>query len=234
MATSGSTDFGLVTNTIIEKAYNRLGVGSEGEALTARMYEDGRSSLNLMVKAWGASGHLWLKTEASVTLVASQGSYDLTTLFTKKPLRVLSVRRRLTSSTQDTPLWELSREEYDELPNKTSEGVPVQFYYDPQRSTGTLYVWPEPSTAVAAANTLRVSYLRPIEDFDASNDDPDLPQEWLNALIWNLADELEPEYPCNNPRLAGKIADKAAESKALIEAWDTEPASLYLQPDWRC
>lgn len=230
MATSGSVDYGLVTNTIIDAAFNRLGVGSEGEALTARMYEDGRRALNLMVKEWGTTGHLWLETEAAVTLVASQGNYALATLFSKKPLRVLSVRRRLTTSTTDTPMHALSRDEYDNLPNKTVEGTPTSFYYDPQRATGTLYVWPEPTSAVATANTLRVTYLRPIEDFDASNNDPDLPQEWLNALIWNLADELEAEYPLNDPRRAGKIHDRAVETKAAIEAWDTEPASLFLQP----
>jgi hypothetical protein len=233
VSTSGSVDYSLVTNTIVEKAFIRLGVASEGEAISARMYEDGRGELNIMVKAWGARGHLWLRTEASVTLVASQAEYALATLFSKRPLRVLSVRRRITSGSTDTPLTQLSREEYYELPNKTTAAVPTSFYYDPQRATGTLYIWPTASTATAAAQTLRVDYARPIEDFDATNNDPDLPQEWLDALIWNLADNLETAYPVNNPRLAAKISGKAAESLARIESWDTEPASLYLQPDWR-
>lgn len=234
MTTSGSVDYSLVTNTIIEKAFHRLGVASEGEALTARMYEDGRSSLNLMVKAWSAREHLWLRTEASVTLVASQAEYALATLFSQKPMRVTSVRRRITSGSLDTPLFELSRQEYFDLPNKATAAVPTSFYYDPQRATGTLYIWPTASTSVAAAQTLRVTYLRRIEDFDASNNDPDLPQEWLEALIWNLADNLEVEYPLNDPRRAAKIERMAAQTLAAIESFDTEPASLHLQPDWPC
>lgn len=232
MTTSGSVDYSLVTNTIIDKAFHRLGVASEGEAVTARMYEDGRSSLNLMVKAWSAREHLWLETEASVTLVASQATYALATLFSQKPMRVNSIRRRVTTGSTDTPLWPLSREEYFDLPNKTTAAVPVNWYYDTLRALGTLYIWPTASTAVAAAQTLQVTYLRRIEDFDASNNDPDLPQEWLEALIWNLADNLETEYPVNNPRRAAKIERMAAESLAAIESFDTEPASLFLQPDW--
>lgn len=234
MTTSGSVDYSLVTNTIIDKAFHRLGVASEGEAITARMYEDGRSSLNLMVKAWSAREHLWLETEASVTLVASQATYALATLFSQKPMRVTSIRRRVTSGSTDTPMWPLSREEYFDLPNKTTAAVPVNWYYDPQRALGTLYIWPTASTSVASAQTLQVTYLRRIEDFDASNNDPDLPQEWLEALIWNLADNLETEYPVNDPRRAAKIERNAALSLAAIESFDTEPTSLYLSPDWRC
>lgn len=231
MSTSDSTDFNLVANQIIAKAYNRLGVASEGEPISARMYADGLQSLNLMVKAWGAREHLWLRTEATVTLVAGQASYALATLFEQKPMRVVEVRRR--TSDIDTPLTEYARSTYMEQPNKSAESVPIAFYFDPQATTGSLYVWPTASTATAANTTLELTYLRKIEDFDNSNDDADMPQEWLDALIWNLAEDLSTEYP-PEPRLAAKIERRAAMSLAAIEAFDTEPASLFLQPevDW--
>lgn len=233
MATSGSTDFNLVANEIIEKAFNILGVGSEGEAITARQYADGRKSLNLLVKAWGAKDHLWIRTAGSVTLVATQANYALATLFSVKPMRVLEVRRRVTSSSLDTPLDEMSQQEYLEQPNKTSSGPPNSFYYDPQRTTGTLYVWPTPDATIASTMTLQLTYFRRIEDFDASDNDADLPQEWLRALVWNLADDLEPEYPVNDLRLATKIENRAAKYLAQLEAFDNEPASLYLMPESR-
>jgi hypothetical protein len=233
MSTSGSVDFNLVTNTIIARAFNRIGAASEGEPVSASMYADGKEELNLLVKAWGAREHLWLRTEGSITLVASQAEYALATLFTPvKPMRVLSVRRRVTSGATDTPLREMSRQEYFDQSNKAVASVPTGFYYDPQLATGTLYIWPTASTATAAAQTLKITYLRKIEDFDESNNDPDLPQEWLDALIWNLADNLSTTYPINNPRLAAKVERMAAKSLADIEAFDTEPASLFLQPEY--
>ena len=229
MSTSGSIDFGLTTNTIIEKAFNILGVAADGEALSARQYEDGRLSLNLMVKSWGAKEHLWLRTTRSVTLVAAQADYTLT----PKPMRVIEARRKVTSSSIETPLMEWARQTYIEQPNKTISSIPTAFYYEPQRDAGTLYLWPTPSAATASAMTVELTYLRRMDDFDASNNDPDLPQEWLEALVWNLANRLEPEYPVNDPRLAQKIEMRAEMMLAEIEAFDTEPASLFLQPDTR-
>jgi hypothetical protein len=71
MTVSGSTNFTLNANQIIDKAFHRLGKASEGEAMSARMYEDGRSSLNLILKSkLGTSDRLFLRTEGSVTLIA--------------------------------------------------------------------------------------------------------------------------------------------------------------------
>lgn len=229
MSTSGTVGFNMTALELIEKAFHRLGKASEGEALTARMYEDGRSSLNLLLKSMlGTSEHLWTKTERSLTLVADTAAYVLT----PKPLRVLSVRRRYTvgSSITDIPLTELSRQEYYDLPTKTtSASTPTSWYYDPQSTTGTLYVWPAPASGIVAANTLQLTYLRRIEDMTGTSNDLDMPQEWLDPVIWLLADDLETEYPVNDARLAGKVERKAAESAAKLKAWDTEPASIYLQ-----
>lgn len=229
MTTSGSTNFALVTNTIVEEAASLAGITSEGEPVSAYIYTQGLRSLNMIAKAWSASGHLWIKTEASVTLVASQANYALATLFGKKPSRVLSVRRKVTSGGVETPLLELAREQYFEQPNKTTASIPTSFYYDPQLATGTLYLWPTASTATAAAMTLNVTYLRPIEDFDNSTDDPDLPPEWTLALSYTLAEQLALKFG-RPPELRREIADRAGVYKAMIESWDTEPASLYLQP----
>ena len=233
MTTSGSLDFNLTLNPLIDEAFSICGIGSEGEAISADQYFRARRSLNMLAKHWSTMGHLWLQTEATVTLVAAQANYALATLFSQKPLRILSVRRKITSGGYETPLTEWSRQEYYDQPNKTVSSVPTSYYFDPQRETGTLYVWPTASTATAAAQTLQVTYHRRIEDFDASNDDMDLPQEWHLALAYGLASELAVKYGVNSS-MRREIAARAAEYKAQIEAFDTEPASLFLQPAWRC
>jgi hypothetical protein len=232
MSTSGSVDFSVTLNPLIDEAYSICGIGSEGEAISADMYFRAKRSLNMLVKHWGASERLWLRTEASVTLVADQAGYALATLFEQKPMRVLSVRRRLTSGTIDTPLREMSRQEYFDQSSKATASVPTSFYFDPQRDTGTLYLWPPASAATAAAQSIELTYLRRIEDFDESNDDPDLPQEWLLALTYGLAEQLALKYGVN-ASLRQEIAGRAAMYKAQIESWDTEPASLFMQPDYQ-
>ncbi|CDO34431.1 hypothetical protein [Novosphingobium sp. KN65.2] len=224
--TSGSTDFTLVTNQIIEEAFDLCGIGSEGEAISADQYARAKRSLNLIVKHKGMKGHLWVREDKTVTLVASQAGYALT----PKPLRVMEVRRKVTSSGIETPLSEWARGQYKDQPNKATESIPVAYYYDPQLSTGTLYLWPTPSSATASAMTVELTVHRVMDDFDGSADAPDLPQEQLRSLVYDLAEELALKYAIRAD-LRQEIAARAALYRAEAESWDTEPASLYLQPD---
>lgn len=225
MTTSGSTDFTLVTNELIDEAYDLIGVGSEGEAITADMYERARRSANLIVKSWNSQPHLWTRTVRSVTLLADTESYALT----PKPMRIMGVRRRITVGQLDTPLNEMSAQEYDDTPNKATSSIPVSYYYDPQVAVGTLFLWPRPSAATAAQMTLQVTYLRGIQDFDASTDDADFPQEWLEAFTAALAVPLARKYA------PGRLQEATAYAGALfaqLKGFDNEPASLFLQPDY--
>ena len=225
MSTSGTVSFNLTAAQIIEKAFHVLGKAAEGEALTPRMLSDGLSSFNLLLKTIGAREGLWQKTERSLALIASTPSYGLT----PKPGRVLSVRIR--NGDIDTPLVEMTREEYFNMAAKVvPAGTPSSFYYDPQRSTGTLYLWPAPSPAVAAAQTLELTYLRRIEDMVSTNDDLDMPQEWLETVVWNLATALETEYPVNDQRLAEKIDKRAAGLLQILDNWDKEAGdTVFMQ-----
>lgn len=229
MSTSGSTDFNLVANEIIVEAFDLCGIGSEGEAVTADMYARALRSLNLIIKTWGTSEHLWLRTSKSVTLTEGTAAYTLT----PKPMRVIEARRKVTASGIETPLMEWARKTYTEQPNKATKSIPTAFYYDPQSTMGTLYVWPTASASTASAMTVELTYLRRMDDFDDSNDDADLPQEWLMALSYALASELALKYCAENPVLIAKIEQRAAVLKDDLQAFDIEPASLFLQPEYR-
>lgn len=228
MSTSGTTSYNLVALQIMDEAFDLCGIGAEGEAITADMYERASRSLNIIAKAWSTNEHLWLKATGSITLTEGTQSYSLATT----PLRVLEVRRRITSGSIDTPLSELSRIDYFEQPNKTVKSIPVAFYYDPQVSSWTLYVWPTASAATASSMTLQYTYLRRIEDFAATNNDMDLPQEWMKPLTYALAEQLALKYGVA-PDIRQELAARAAEARADLEAFDEEPASLMMMPDTR-
>lgn len=226
MAVSSSLGYNLTASQLVEGAFNTLGIGQEGEALTARMMADGMRGLNLLIKTWGAAEHLWTETEGTVAMVANQASYTIT----PKPLRVISVRRRLNGI--DTPMYEMSRQEYFDQSNKTvSPSVPTSFYFDPQQATGVLYLWPAPSAQTVTQYTINMTYLRRMANMDNNTNDLDMPQEWLEAVMWNLAVRLMPQYPVNDPNLAQMIIGMAAQLYGQLKGWDTEPASIYLQPD---
>ena len=78
MATSGSTEFTLTAQQIVNRALSKIHVKTAEVEPTANEMQDGIDSLNLMIKAWGAQGlHLWSKEEGVLFLDAGKTSYNL-------------------------------------------------------------------------------------------------------------------------------------------------------------
>lgn len=145
-----------------------------------------------------------------------------------RPLRIVAAERADTSDT-DTPLVMLSHEEYQSRPNKTATGKTNETYYQPEIPDGYLYLWPEPDTS---ADRLRLTCLFPIEDFDSAANTADLPQEWLDCIVWNLADRLAVSY--GTPiQTAAQIEKRALQLYMQVSMFDQEPESVYFRPDPR-
>lgn len=147
-----------------------------------------------------------------------------------RPLKILSARRHNILSGIDTPMFEMDRIEYQEMPNKTSEGSINGFYYDRRagaNTTGYIYFWPEPSSVNEA---VKMTVARPIEIFSAAGDDADLPQEWVRAIVWNLADELADEYDVPDPKRS-RIERRAAQYLSEANWSERELISFQLVPD---
>ena len=215
MALSGSADFSMNARELITKVLRKLEVLGVAQSLDADEAEDCRIELNLMLKGWARKGpHLWKKTEGSIPLVNATASYDLAA--TLNPIRILSARYRDTAS-RDLPMRLFTRDDYFDLPLKTSSGIPTQYYFDPQRGAPTLYVWPV--LATVTTETVRVTYQKRIDDIDDLNNDIDIPQEHFDTLIYALAERLLDDYG-----IEGEVAQRIMlRSQALLqEASDFE------------
>ena len=231
MAVSAVTTYTLSLNELIAEAFDIIGVGSEGETISADMYDRAKRSLNLMILTLNAEEDLWRRETRVVTLLDGVAAYALAS---PKPMRVEAARRKLTLGGYETPMTMWSRQEYLDQPNKTnSPSTPVNFYYDPQRDTGTLFVWPAPSAAVSTANTVQLDILRPMFVMDSSANTLDFPQEWQETVVYNLATRLMAKYPVNDGSLANLVIAQATALMTKLKAWDNEQASIYLQPDDR-
>lgn len=189
MSTSGSTDYALNARQVIEFALDKMRAVGLGQNAEADEMTRGKRELNIMLKGWQVAGpNLWRLTEASQTLTSGNGTY---TLSTTKPIRITEARYR-DANGRDMPMERLTREEYLELPEKTSSGIPTCFYFDPQRDAGVLYVWPV--LATATTQVIRYSYVRRIEDIDDENNDLDVPPEYIDLIGYNLAARMLDNY----------------------------------------
>jgi len=141
-----------------------------------------------------------------------------------RPLRVVSTRRYAFEGAIDTPMQIIARIDYRNLPNKTNQGVPTQVFYDPRggaNTQGIMYIWPAPVNVYSA---IKFTWWRQIEQFTTAANTPDLPQEWLDALVWALAYKMAPEYDCPPTRYA-MLKEQAGAAMDLVAGWDREPES---------
>lgn len=235
MATSNSTDFILTRDQIINGALRIVGALAQGESPTADMVTEAAEALNIMVKAWAADGMpLWAIKETTVPLTATaQYQIGLTkTINTAKPLKIIQAFVRDTTSDVDVPMTIVTKDEYNRLGNKTSTGTPIQLYYEPLLDYGIMYVYPLPDTSAISDKEIHIFYQRPFQDFDASTDNPDFPQEWYDALKFGLADRIAVEYgvPIVD---RNDIKSRAMQLKNDALSFGTEEGSLYFQRDYR-
>ncbi len=232
MAVSGSTDFKSSAVLLIEDARRLLGVHAEEEALEAHELVTGLRFMTRMFKAWEADGiGSWVLTEGSLTLVSSQAAYtfgaggDFATI----PFEITQVRVSVDGG-NEIEMTRLSREEYYRLPSRTSTGFPTQFYYDRQRDDGSLKLWPAPNSS---NYDITFTYRRRIMDVDVGADNADLPPEWEEAIINNLARRLIPVYGRAGTPEATQVVIDAGTSYQAVKNWDVggENGSVMMSRD---
>lgn len=166
----------------------------------------------------------------SGTLSGAASTDNQVFAYTSKISRPMSVldAQRTDAEDVDTPIRMVSHEEYQRIPNKTITGRTNEVYYQPETPDGYIYLWPEPETS---ADRIRITCRFPIQDFDAASNNPDLPQEWLDCLVWNLAKKLIPSYGCATDTERRVVAE-ADILYAALTAHDSEDASTFFEPDF--
>lgn len=187
MSTSGSINFSITAREAIDFALKKLRVLAAVETATGDDADTAQRELNLMLKGWQKYENLWRLTEGSVTLLAATYSYTLSPV----PHRVVSARYRDANGT-DLPMEDMSREEYYDMPTKTTTGVPTQYYADYQRSAVTFLLWQ--SLASVSTETIKYTYQRKFEDIDSLDNDIDVDQQWLEVIGYNLASRLADDF----------------------------------------
>jgi hypothetical protein len=231
MSLSGSTDFRTNSGQVIDAALRVLGVIRSGDTSNndVNMESDCFQALNLMLKSWQNYGiQLWKRKAVTVPLTAGTASYTVKvggTVNIATPLRIVDAYRR-SSTNNDTMMTVLSRNEYDFLSNKSAAGTPTQWFYDYLDTQGVLYPWPVPDS-----NTnMVIVYQAPYDDSDTTNNDLDYPAQWQEAVKWNLAVRLAPEF--GRPLTPEIVALASTTLKEAIEG-SYEEASVFFRPSYR-
>jgi hypothetical protein len=220
MATSGVITGLATARDIAHQAADLLGIRPSGANLEAEDAVKFRDALNWMLKTWQAKGCTpWLLTEINLTWPADTEEVVLNTNF-------LSVANAfIRTSGSDRPLTFWTAGEYARLPNKSGSGTPTIYTVVKTIASLRLRIW-----AVPTANTdFRADAMRVIEDVTDLNQNVDLPQEWTQTAIWNLAKDLLPAYPGTDPANAKRIETRADEMFAMLDSFSNPDGSIFFE-----
>jgi hypothetical protein len=115
----------------------------------------------------------------------------------------------------------LTKDQYADIFDKHEIGRPLVLYLE-RGLTPNIFLWPQPENTTDVLHYWKVKKL---QDFDSSEDNPDFPVYWIDALIFNLAETLSYEYPTLPEEKLRRIIRKADREKAKAKASNNEYSS---------
>ena len=221
MSLSGSTNFEPNATEFIEEAFERCGL----ELRTGYDLKTARRSINLMLAEWANRGlNQWTIEEGTQTVTQGTNSYTLNSNI----IDILDVvlRRTVNTVQTDISMNRISRSEFLNIPNKTTQARPSQFFLE-KSNTPILKVYPAPENST---DILVFNKLVRMDDADSAINTMDMPFRF---------------YPCFTAGLAYYISMKRAPEKTPMlktvyeeefrraADQDEDRASLRIRPNVR-
>lgn len=216
MAVSGSTDFELDVAEYVEEAFERCGL----EVRTGYDLKTARRSLNLMLAEWANRGlNQWTIEQRTFTTTVGDSDVSLGT----DVIDILSVVVRRGGT--DYALDRVSRDEFLNIPNKTTQGRPTQFFLDRQ-ITPNLKIWPAPENAT---DTIIYDALTRINDADTQTNTLEVPFRFYPCLAAGLAYYISLKRAPQRIQVLKAIYEEEFE-RAMTE--DRDRASFNVVPQY--
>ena len=217
MAVSGSTDFELDVADYIEEAFERCGL----EVRTGYDLKTAKRSMNLMFADWANRGlNQWTIAQRTITVTASDGDYDLGA----DVIDILSLVIRRSGT--DYALDRVSRDEYLNIPTKTTTGRPSQYFVDRQ-ITPVLKLWPLPDNST---DVVIYDALTRMDDADTYTNTAAVPFRFYPALAAGLAYYISVKRAPDRMQMLKAIYEEEL-NRAMDE--DRDRASFRVAPDLR-
>ena len=224
MATSNSTAFNMEFTEIAEEAFERAG----REMRSGYDLKTARRSMNLLTIEWQNRGiNMWTIDEGTINLVKGQATpYDLPA----DTIDLLEHQIRTGSgnaATQtDLSISRISVSTYASIPNKLTQGRPIQLYIERLRDNPKVNVWPLPDT-----NDYVLYYwrMRRIQDAGSGVETADMNFRFFPCLVAGLAYYIAMKLPEMAERvpLLKSVYD---EQFALAAGEDREKTSARFTP----
>jgi hypothetical protein len=164
MTTSGTSEFNLDLNNLIEEAFERCGA----ELRTGYDMRTARRSLNLLTIEWANRNiNLWSIEQGQVEMVTGQGIYPVPSNTIDLLDMVVRQNNGVPSNQIDINISRISESTYSTIPNKLVNGRPIQVWFNRQsgQSNSTTVTLNGTINATATSITVSDASVLPIGGF---------------------------------------------------------------------
>jgi len=228
MATSGTTAFNMDFTEIAEEAWERAG----REMRSGYDLRTARRSMNLLTIEWQNRGiNMWTIEEGTVNLVQGTAAYALPADTIDLLEHVIRTGAGSYSTQSDLSISRISVSTYSSIPNKLTQGRPIQLYIDRGQINPTVTVWPVPDQGTGGSPYYILKYwrMRRIEDAGSGVQTADVNFRFLPCLVAGLAYYIAQKDPELMPRIPMLQAEYERQFE-LAAGEDREKAPVRFVP----
>ena len=198
---------------IVRGALSKILVNNVQDTISAADMVLGLDALNVMLDSWWTEKlACYAVKQENFPLTPGVGSYTIGATgdwVTTRPLKIINAFARFDGV--DFPVPPIDRVQYDRIPYKSTQGIPMALFYDAAYPLGTINLYPVPQQT--AGTLFFDSYLQ-IQSFADATTAIDLPPGYARALIFNLAVEICDDYAVTP---SASMVAVARESKANLK-----------------
>ena len=189
MTTSGTTAFNMDFTEIAEEAWERAG----REMRSGYDLRTARRSMNLMTIEWQNRGiNMWTIDSGTINLVSGTSRYALPADTIDLLEHQIRTNNGNVSTQADLTISRISVSTYATIPNKLSQGRPIQLYVERLRDAPHVNVWPVPNN-----NDYVLYYwrMRRVEDAGSGVQTADMNFRFFPCLVAGLAYHIAMKVP---------------------------------------
>lgn len=205
--------------TLITRALRLLSVVGSGVTPDSNALTDGLTALNAMLEGWrNQPWASWSIDEVTASIVANKQSYTMGPtgdINTTRPINIENARLQLLGV--DYPVQIIDQAQWAGIRVKSlKSNIPRYLYPTGDYPLITLNLWPIPTQNAA----LIMGVVHPMSGFSALGDTVSLPPGYEQAIAYNLAICLAPEFGVS---ASGEVAKIARQALAEIKRMNSQP-----------
>jgi hypothetical protein len=208
VTTSTSYTVNFTTQTVV----NTIGIKWSAAAVPVTFQVSTNGSTWVTV---GTSSAVASAGEITWTDISGALAYSYFRITSTSPLNFSVIT--LGNLPQEIPLGQLNRDSYVNQSNKVFPGRPSNFYFQRDLPEPIIDLWPAPFSGAEQAQLILWRH-RQIMDTENLQQEVEVPQRWLQAIIDGLASKVAYETPQVDANLMPMLDQRA--NMSMQRAWD--------------